>query len=288
MSSLPIGQTFGRLSFLGVSDQRGPGGRQMWRMACACGSAVVLAANKVKTGNTKSCGCLRSAPDLSGLRFGVLAVLGDAARGADGRHRVRCRCDCGAEVVVAPSDLRKSRGATVSCGCFRATFGRSNAADLSGRVFGRLTAGAPASSDRRGVVWSCTCACGAATTALASDLIGGRKVSCGCAVVDKPGLTPAGLNARRVAGGHRRRALKRNAGGSFTAAQIDALYRAQRGRCACCGVALRGKFHRDHRVALANGGSNDITNIELLCGPCNLSKGAKDEIAWANENGRLL
>ena len=207
MSSLPIGQTFGRLSFLGVSDQRGPGGRQMWRMACACGSAVVLAANKVKTGNTKSCGCLRSAPDLSGLRFGVLAVLGDAARGADGRHRVRCRCDCGAEVVVAPSDLRKSRGATVSCGCFRATFGRSNAADLSGRVFGRLTAGAPASSDRRGVVWSCPCACGAATTALASDLIGGRKVSCGCAVVDKPGLTPAGLNARRVAGGHRRRAL---------------------------------------------------------------------------------
>ena len=37
-----------------------------------------------------------------------------------------------------------------------------------------------------------------------------------------------------------------------------------------------------------NIGTNDIGNIELLCGSCNQRKSAKDEITWANENGRLL
>lgn len=55
-----------------------------------------------------------------------------------------------------------------------------------------------------------------------------------------------------------------------------------------CGCALGDDFHRDHRVALANGGDNDITNIELLCGPCNQRKHAKDPVRWAQENGRLL
>lgn len=258
-------------------------------MACACGSAVVLTANKVKTGNTKSCGCLRSAPDLSGLRFGMLVVLGDAARGVHRSQRVRCRCDCGAEVVVAPGDLRKSRGPTVSCGCFRLSFGRSNAIALNGRQFGRLSVLERVGSEgRRGALWRCRCSCGATTDALAADLNGGRVVSCGCAIIDNPGLTPAKVNARRLANGHTRRARLRSAPGSFTAAQIDALYLAQRGRCACCRVKLSGVFHRDRRVALANGGTNDIGNIELLCGSCNQRKSAKDEIAWANENGRLL
>lgn len=77
-------------------------------------------------------------------------------------------------------------------------------------------------------------------------------------------------------------------GGSFTAAQIADLYAKQRGCCANCGVKLGEAFHRDHKVALHLGGSNDITNIELLCQPCNNKKHAKDAVRWANENGRLL
>ena len=30
----------------------------------------------------------------------------------------------------------------------------------------------------------------------------------------------------------------------------------------------KGKFHLDHIVALANGGTNDLTNIQLLCTAC--------------------
>lgn len=63
----------------------------------------------------------------------------------------------------------------------------------------------------------------------------------------------------------------------------------QRHRCANCGDPFKMVgMNMDHRVALARGGSNDILNIELLCPPCNNRKRDKDEIAWANENGRLL
>jgi 5-methylcytosine-specific restriction endonuclease McrA len=198
-----------------------------------------------------------------------------------------CACDCGKTTEVASGELRK--GSTVSCGCFRLVFGRSNAAALQGRVFGRLSVlERVGSAGRRGALWRCRCSCGKAAEALAADLTGGRVISCGCAAIDKPGLTPVGVLARRAASNHTRRARYRAAPGSFTAAQVDALYLSQRGRCACCGVKLNGVFHRDHRTALANGGTNHIGNIELLCGPCNQRKSAKDEIAWAAENGRLL
>ncbi|MGW5524838.1 HNH endonuclease [Gordonia sp. NPDC003950] len=35
------------------------------------------------------------------------------------------------------------------------------------------------------------------------------------------------------------------------------------------------KEHFDHVVPLAHGGLNDITNIQLLCQSCNLTKGSE-------------
>lgn len=99
---------------------------------------------------------------------------------------------------------------------------------------------------------------------------------------------PKGLREKSAAKCAERRARKKNAGGRYTADQITELYLKQRGCCANCGAKLGDKFHRDHKVALADGGSNDISNMELLCKPCNLKKSKKDPIAWANQNGRLL
>lgn len=53
-----------------------------------------------------------------------------------------------------------------------------------------------------------------------------------------------------------------------------------RGRCVCCGVDLSGYFdcedegavHYDHIVSLHEGGLNDVSNIQLMCQKCNLSK----------------
>jgi 5-methylcytosine-specific restriction endonuclease McrA len=86
-----------------------------------------------------------------------------------------------------------------------------------------------------------------------------------------------------------RRARVKGAEGSHTAADLKAILAAQSHKCAYCRLDLRkAKRHLDHIRALARGGTNDRTNLQYLCAGCNLSKGAKDEIAFAQERGLLL
>lgn len=65
------------------------------------------------------------------------------------------------------------------------------------------------------------------------------------------------------------------------------LLKLQRGCCANCRVKLV-RYELDHIVALASGGSNADDNMQLLCPTCNRRKHAKDPIAFAQQEGRLL
>jgi 5-methylcytosine-specific restriction endonuclease McrA len=89
-----------------------------------------------------------------------------------------------------------------------------------------------------------------------------------------------------------RRARERKADGKHTAADIARIFDRQNGRCANCHDRLvksgKQKFHVDHIVPLAKGGSNWPANLQCLCPACNLRKHAKDPIEWAKSNGRLL
>ena len=86
-----------------------------------------------------------------------------------------------------------------------------------------------------------------------------------------------------------RRARKRGNGGKHTAAQIRDLLVRQRHRCIYCPANLRRGYHADHIMPLARGGTNDISNIQLLCPTCNDSKGYSHPIVWAQQKkGRLL
>jgi 5-methylcytosine-specific restriction endonuclease McrA len=51
-----------------------------------------------------------------------------------------------------------------------------------------------------------------------------------------------------------------------------AVWRRDEGRCTRCGSAESLEF--DHVIPLAMGGSNTPRNLQLLCEPCNRSKGA--------------
>lgn len=87
-----------------------------------------------------------------------------------------------------------------------------------------------------------------------------------------------------------RRARLRGALGSHTGDDIVALLKQQRHRCAnpACRISLRRGYDVDHVLPLTLRGSNDISNIQLLCAPCNRSKQGKHPETWSRENGFLL
>lgn len=83
---------------------------------------------------------------------------------------------------------------------------------------------------------------------------------------------------------------RRRASGSINRHTVEALIRAQRGRCACCGVRAGNgaEYHLDHITPVSRGGTNARGNLQILCPACNLSKHAKDPIEFMQSRGFLL
>jgi len=63
----------------------------------------------------------------------------------------------------------------------------------------------------------------------------------------------------------------------FTHRERVALYLAQDGRCAQCGIELEQGWHADHEQPWSHGGITDVINGQALCPTCNLKKGAQVE-----------
>ncbi len=84
---------------------------------------------------------------------------------------------------------------------------------------------------------------------------------------------------------NRRRAKLSNSPSNFTKTDVQLQLLSQNGRCWWCGKPTADKYHVDHRIALARGGSNASNNIVISCPSCNLKK--KDKSPW-EFNGRLL
>ena len=77
----------------------------------------------------------------------------------------------------------------------------------------------------------------------------------------------------------KRRALEYIAEGSFTSDDILNLFESQNSRCVYCDNLLEtsgtNKYHIDHIQPLSKNGTNWVSNLQLLCPHCNLSKGSK-------------
>lgn len=126
------GQQFGRLTVLRLAPRKpnlSPKNKYLrWVCKCDCGKTVEVQSNCLRSGNTRSCGCLRreeskkKARDLTGTRFGKLLVLRRAANRTKGKRVSTfwiCRCDCGVEKEFGAAMLVGRR--TNSCGCGRRT-----------------------------------------------------------------------------------------------------------------------------------------------------------------------
>ena len=176
-----IGNKYGVLTVVA----RGPNtneGRAQWICECECGNQTVVLGKNLRSGNTKSCGCLKSKQpaarkDLTGQRFGRLVVLGEPKNGERGTIW-KCLCDCGEICFKVSTDL--AHGSVQSCGCYKKEL-HSTMNDLTGQIFGELTAlysDEVAKDGQR--VWVCQCSCGERTNVRAGALRSGKTQSCGC------------------------------------------------------------------------------------------------------------
>ncbi len=118
---------FGRLTVLKKSIL----GRYKWLCLCSCGNETVVATSNLRSGGTKSCGCLHREKSairnihknkqrklsLEGQRFGRLIVLKEVDNNKSGVIDWLCHCKCNNTIVVSTSNLRNN--STKSCGCLR-------------------------------------------------------------------------------------------------------------------------------------------------------------------------
>jgi len=90
------------------------------------------------------------------------------------------------------------------------------------------------------------------------------------------GSTKAGERAKKARSGARRRARETAAGPPISPATRALVYAIRNGRCHLCKLPVsREDFHVEHIVALANGGTNELTNLAAAHPRCNTEKGAR-------------
>lgn len=129
------GQVYGRLTPIKRAST------QSWLCNCSCGNTSVVPTNRLKSGNTRSCGCLRdeTVEELArqrikspkaGDRFARLVVLDGKVHQRNNKYYYACRCDCGTELLCQASPLRT--GNTRSCGCLQ-----REKASRNGKLFGK-------------------------------------------------------------------------------------------------------------------------------------------------------
>lgn len=58
-----IGEVFGQLTVVSIGWVRN--GKRLWRCSCACGAERLVPTGALRSGNTKSCGCMRESRFLS-------------------------------------------------------------------------------------------------------------------------------------------------------------------------------------------------------------------------------
>lgn len=74
--------------------------------------------------------------EMIGKRYGKLVVIKDAGRTENYARKLLCRCDCGNEVVVFASNLKRNH--TTSCGCVKREIIKAGAHTVHGGCGSRL------------------------------------------------------------------------------------------------------------------------------------------------------
>ena len=114
------GQKYGRLTIIDRAPNTSQG--TTWNCICDCGKQVQVSTRSLRSGNTKSCGCLHKemvsqqfSKNIANQRFGNLIALQPTKERKHGSVVWECLCDCGNIHYVTAELLLASK--TQSCGC---------------------------------------------------------------------------------------------------------------------------------------------------------------------------
>lgn len=117
------GNRYGKLVVIKrIGTKTFPSGQKkpIWLCQCDCGNTSEVAAQSLRAGQMKSCGCLRLEldKDWTGVRQGKLTVLSRTedkiTKAGYKTIRWNCQCDCGGTKILKSSALTKG---STSCGC---------------------------------------------------------------------------------------------------------------------------------------------------------------------------
>lgn len=120
------GNTYGRLYVLERVENNKRGDAQ-WKCKCECGNEVIVTGVALRSGHTRSCGCLQkdkvrqtgydNTADLKNRQFGRLTVRERIPGTKDSIGRWICDCECGGQTVTTTDKLLSKH--TLSCGCLQ-------------------------------------------------------------------------------------------------------------------------------------------------------------------------
>lgn len=195
------GKTFGYLEVIEYDKDK-----RKWKCKCQCGNTTYIATRNLKTGNTKSCGCMKNAVGIKKPRKNKYAKLLYKDIGQlrvtkidEKNGTASCFClECSKHTIDIPleklEEMYKKRKQSYTCeidGCVHTRKRRINKTSHSikkGQRFGNLVV--EKRLDNKIVktdkslssipMFLCKCDCGNSVEVQGRYLIGGRTKSCGC------------------------------------------------------------------------------------------------------------
>lgn len=189
---IKIGDKFNK--WIVIGEVHSDGRHNYYKCQCSCGTIRVVRADRLRSGKSKSCGCLRhsKAKDIKvGDRFNAWKVLEPVSNGR--KRLVKCQCECGTVRLVFYHNLLT--GHSSSCGLcgYKSNALKKNLKEkeqkrkeemdkkILSRNFGKLKPQKCIEAGRY-FKYLCLCECGNTTIVRADSLLSGDTISCGCNV----------------------------------------------------------------------------------------------------------
>lgn len=127
------GRKFGKLIVLKDSGKR-KGNSVIWRCQCTCSNHTVVdvSAGNLRSGHTKSCGCMvgHHSNFKAGDKVGKLTIIKDTLERTNNKDIIwECVCDCGNLNHVKVTSIYLSSSPYPSCGCASNSCGESKIQD---------------------------------------------------------------------------------------------------------------------------------------------------------------